>query len=122
MKTLRAFKSELDLNNKQKTASLQHAGAARFAYNWGLARKCHKLHERRNTYGDAFCIIQCQPFGDQFTDDKGKLDDDGYHDSHPDYIAVRFQHRMLDKKAANDSAIVALPRAPLRIRIRVIPI
>jgi len=36
---LRAFKTELDLNNVQKTACLRHAGAARFAYNWGLARK-----------------------------------------------------------------------------------
>jgi putative transposase len=39
MKILRAFKTELDLNNKQKTACVHHAGAARFAYNWGLARK-----------------------------------------------------------------------------------
>jgi putative transposase len=39
VKILRAFKTELDLNNKQKTACRQHAGAARFAYNWGLARK-----------------------------------------------------------------------------------
>ena len=39
MKIIRAFKTELDLNNKQKTTCLQHAGAARFAYNWGLARK-----------------------------------------------------------------------------------
>jgi len=39
MKVLRAYKTELDLNNKQKTACVRHAGAARFAYNWGLARK-----------------------------------------------------------------------------------
>ena len=39
MKVLRAFKTELDLNNVQKTWCAQHAGAARFAYNWGLARK-----------------------------------------------------------------------------------
>ena len=39
MKILRAFKTELDLNNVQKTACARHAGAARFAYNWGLARK-----------------------------------------------------------------------------------
>lgn len=39
MKILRAFKTELDLNNVQKTACACHAGAARFAYNWGLARK-----------------------------------------------------------------------------------
>jgi putative transposase len=39
MITIRAFKTELDLNNKQKTACLRHAGAARFAYNWGVERK-----------------------------------------------------------------------------------
>jgi putative transposase len=39
MIVLRAFKIELNLNNKQKTACVRHAGAARFAYNWGLARK-----------------------------------------------------------------------------------
>ncbi len=39
MKITRGYKTELDLNNKQRTACLQHAGAARFAYNWALARK-----------------------------------------------------------------------------------
>ncbi len=36
---LRAFKTELDLNNIQKTACAKHAGAARYTYNWGLVRK-----------------------------------------------------------------------------------
>jgi len=36
---LRAYKTELDLNNKQRTLCAKHAGTARFAYNWGLARK-----------------------------------------------------------------------------------
>lgn len=31
-----AFKTELDANDKQTTALLQHVGAARWAYNWGL--------------------------------------------------------------------------------------
>ena len=35
----RAYKTELDLNNQQITACKKHAGAARWAYNWGLARK-----------------------------------------------------------------------------------
>jgi putative transposase len=35
----RAYKTELDLNDKQTTACKRHAGAARFAYNWGLKRK-----------------------------------------------------------------------------------
>jgi putative transposase len=39
MKILRAYKTELDLNHVQKTACARHAGAARWAYNWGLARK-----------------------------------------------------------------------------------
>ena len=39
MLILRAFKTELDLNNQQSSACVRHAGAARFAYNWGLGRK-----------------------------------------------------------------------------------
>ena len=31
------FKTELKLNNKQKTLMAKHAGVARHAYNWGLA-------------------------------------------------------------------------------------
>ena len=39
MKILRGYKTELDLNNQQRSHCLKHAGAARFAYNWGLARR-----------------------------------------------------------------------------------
>ncbi len=39
MKITRGYKTELDLNNKQRTACLQHAGTARYAYNWALSRK-----------------------------------------------------------------------------------
>jgi putative transposase len=39
MKVLRAFKTEIDPNNIQRTLLLKHAGAARYAYNWGLSRK-----------------------------------------------------------------------------------
>jgi putative transposase len=35
---VRGYKTELDPNNAQRTAFLKHAGTARFAYNWGLAR------------------------------------------------------------------------------------
>jgi putative transposase len=35
----RAYKTELDLNDEQITACKKHAGAARWAYNWGLSRK-----------------------------------------------------------------------------------
>ncbi|GCE23325.1 RNA-guided endonuclease InsQ/TnpB family protein [Dictyobacter kobayashii] len=35
---VRGYKTELKLNNAQRTACLKHAGAARYAYNWGLRR------------------------------------------------------------------------------------
>src|SRR5215472_15434193 len=35
----RAYRTDLDLNIEQITACKQHAGAARWAYNWGLARR-----------------------------------------------------------------------------------
>jgi len=38
MLVVRGYKTELDLNNEQRTACLKHAGCARYAYNWGLAR------------------------------------------------------------------------------------
>ena len=39
MTITRAYKTELDLNNEQVTACKRHAGAARWAYNWGLKIK-----------------------------------------------------------------------------------
>lgn len=39
IKILRGYKTELDLNNRQRSHCLQHAGAARCADNWGLARR-----------------------------------------------------------------------------------
>jgi len=39
MKVVRGYKTELDLNDRQRTACQRHAGTARFAYNWGLRRK-----------------------------------------------------------------------------------
>jgi len=39
MKIIRGYKTELDLNHAQITACKRHAGAARYAYNWGLRRK-----------------------------------------------------------------------------------
>lgn len=35
----KSYKTELRLNNKQRTACFKHAGAARFTYNWGLIQK-----------------------------------------------------------------------------------
>ena len=39
MRILKAYKTELDPNATQRVALLKHAGAARFAWNWGLARR-----------------------------------------------------------------------------------
>jgi putative transposase len=39
----RAYKTELKINNKQRTALLKHAGTARYAYNWGLNRVQSKV-------------------------------------------------------------------------------
>lgn len=39
MKIYRGYKTELRLNNKQRTLCLKSAGVARFAYNWGLRIK-----------------------------------------------------------------------------------
>jgi putative transposase len=38
MRVVRGYKTELDLNDEQRTACLKHAGVSRFVYNWGLAR------------------------------------------------------------------------------------
>ncbi|WP_252393615.1 helix-turn-helix domain-containing protein [Hydrogenibacillus sp. N12] len=38
MKIYRAYRYELDPNKKQHILLAKHAGVARFAYNWGLAR------------------------------------------------------------------------------------
>lgn len=35
----RGYKTELSLNNKQRTLLMKNAGAARFAYNWALNLK-----------------------------------------------------------------------------------
>ena len=45
MKVSRAYRVELDPNDVQRTALLRHAGAARWAYNWGLRRKIDAYRE-----------------------------------------------------------------------------
>ena len=47
MEIIRGYQTELDLNNQQRTLCLQHAGCARVAYNWGLARKKAAFAARR---------------------------------------------------------------------------
>ena len=44
MQIFRGYKTELHLNNHQRTRCHQHAGCARFAYNWGLRRKIESYH------------------------------------------------------------------------------
>jgi putative transposase len=47
MKINKAYKTELDPNDRQRTALLRHAGAARKAYNWGLEQKIKALDARK---------------------------------------------------------------------------
>ncbi|HWS84210.1 MAG TPA: helix-turn-helix domain-containing protein, partial [Ktedonobacteraceae bacterium] len=49
MKITRGYKTELDLNKAQITACLKHAGAARWAYNWGLRRYQEEYAAGRRT-------------------------------------------------------------------------
>lgn len=39
MLVYRAYKTELEINNAQRTLLSRHAGVARFAWNWGLSRR-----------------------------------------------------------------------------------
>jgi putative transposase len=45
MKINRAYKVELNPNNKQRTLLEKSAGVARFAYNWGLRERI-SLYEK----------------------------------------------------------------------------
>lgn len=36
---LRAYKTEIKVNNKQNSLLLQHLGCARWAFNWALSKK-----------------------------------------------------------------------------------
>jgi putative transposase len=44
---LRAYRVELDPNDRQRTAFVRHAGAVRFIYNWGLATISQDYAERK---------------------------------------------------------------------------
>jgi len=50
----KAYRYELDPNNVQKTALLQHAGVARFTYNWGLDQriKLYKDNQGNDRFTD----------------------------------------------------------------------
>ncbi|MFX1475683.1 MAG: RNA-guided endonuclease InsQ/TnpB family protein [Promethearchaeota archaeon] len=49
MITLRAYKTELRPNNVQRNLLHQHAGCARFAYNWGLTQKITQYEKTRKS-------------------------------------------------------------------------
>ncbi|WP_220090867.1 helix-turn-helix domain-containing protein [Micromonospora noduli] len=53
MKTLQAYRFALDLSPRQERAVLAHAGAARVAHNWALARVKAVMSQRaaERTYG-----------------------------------------------------------------------
>jgi putative transposase len=51
----KAYRYELDPNNQQKSSLHQHAGVARFAYNWGLEQRIHlfKINHGKDRFTDA---------------------------------------------------------------------
>lgn len=74
----RGYKTELLLNNKQRTNCLKHAGAARYTYNWGLNQKqlayangektpnAIELHKRLNAIKESdfpwmYEVSKCSP-------------------------------------------------------------
>ena len=46
---LRAYKTELDLNNKQRTLMIKYCGVARFVYNWALADRIERYKNGEKT-------------------------------------------------------------------------
>ena len=55
MLVTRAYRYELDPNNVQRTSLHQHAGVARFAYNWGLEQRIqlYKTNSDSDRFTDA---------------------------------------------------------------------
>lgn len=53
--SIRAYRVELDPRNKQRTVFLRHAGTARFAWNWALARR---IEEYKATKKSSNAIAQ----------------------------------------------------------------
>ncbi|MHA1916694.1 MAG: helix-turn-helix domain-containing protein [Candidatus Ranarchaeia archaeon] len=55
MQIKRAYKYELKPNKHQKTHLTQHAGTARFTYNWGLEQRIKQYQEKigNERYTDA---------------------------------------------------------------------
>jgi putative transposase len=49
MLVTKAYRYELDPNNKQRKRFHQHAGVARFAYNWGLEQRIHLFRTNKGT-------------------------------------------------------------------------
>jgi putative transposase len=49
MRILRAYKTELDPNNKQCGAFMKHSGVARFVYNWALADRIEQYENGEKT-------------------------------------------------------------------------
>jgi putative transposase len=49
---VKSFKTELDLNSREKTLCAKHAGTARHAYNWGLAL-CKQIIEHNKANPDS---------------------------------------------------------------------
>jgi len=64
MKRLRAYRFALDPNNAHRAGLRRHAGASRFAYNWGLALVKAALAQRdaETSYGLAGDLLTPVPW------------------------------------------------------------
>jgi len=54
---MRSYKTELDLNNKQKTTCKQYSGAARWVFNYGLRRK-NETYKNGEKYHTAYDLLK----------------------------------------------------------------
>ncbi|MEO0041676.1 MAG: hypothetical protein RL329_1124 [Bacteroidota bacterium] len=51
---MKSLKVRLEFNNEKRSLAAQHAGAARYAYNWGLekSQKAYQATQKRPTAVD----------------------------------------------------------------------
>ena len=118
LKIKRAYKTELKPNRTQEKALANHSGAARFAYNWGLARKSEsyrltgkspsaiELHRELNklkktTYPWLYEVSKCAP-------------QEALRDL--DRAFSQFYRRVAEKKKGKHKGKVGYPRFKTRRR------
>ena len=72
-----------------KQAHHQLGRGAQKGHEWPGNRR-DEPHKWCNRGGNSLGIVQCQPLGDQLTNDQGKIGDHGHHDPNADGSTVGF--------------------------------